>query len=344
MKSLIFISVIIFSNVVFGHKSPVDTKVVVPGVKRNLQSQGEIEEGWSQTLKIGTNVSLGRSDHWIGQTNGGSTTLGLSFDGHLNYKGKRNEWRSVLRVLEASTKNPRFPRHVKSSDEITIEGIYLRSLEKYYWIGPYVRVKVQTSLFKEEDIRSESYTYRTLDPSGTVVHSKTTNTFRLTDGLRPINFKESAGFFVEPYEMEKVTVEFRLGMGAVQVIADHQFSIDSVDLVDRIIEVTQLESYHQMGVEFALSVEGQIGGKSSYESGYEILIPFSFQHPSFDGNHLNDRDAFEWANHDFFAKLSTKLYKYISLSCEYRLRKQPLLLDKTQAQSLALVNFTYTLF
>ena len=338
----IFISIIILSNKVLGHRYPAETQTI-PGIDKELKAKEKVQDGWSQALKVGSNISLGSSENWVGQASGSSTTLGLSLDGNLNYRTKQHEWRMTLRILEASTKNPSLPRPVKSSDEITIESIYLRSLKEYKWLGAYTQLKARASLFKGEDVRSKNYTYQVINPSGTVVGEKTTNTFRLTDGLRPLNLKASIGFFAEPYEMKKVTVELRTGVGAIQVIADRQFNIDTINMEDKIIKVTPLENYSQMGLEFGLNISGQIGDKSSYELGYETLIPF-FTEYSDSNKKLKERDVFELANHDTFAKLSTKLHESISFSCEYRLRKQPFLIDKTQIQSLTLVNFTYTLF
>ena len=187
-----------------------------------------------------------------------------------------------------------------------------------------------------------NYVYKAVSSSGSVVRSQTMETFRLTDGLRPLHFNESVGFFAEPYRAEKVIVEFRLGLGATQVIADHQFRIDSVDQAAQVITVRSLESYDQIGLEFSLRAQGKIDVKSSYELGYETLIPFLSLRNG-DREALKSHGVLGGATQDVFAKLSTKFYESISLSCEYRLRKQPFLLDKTQSQSLTLMNFTYTL-
>ena len=333
-KGLVFIHIIVWPSLSTGQKNPTSV------FDKEWPSHEEIKQGWHSTLEVGTNISLGLSENWIGQTDGGSTTVGLSFDGSLNYQSGPNEWRNTLNIFEASTKNPHLPHYVKSSDEVTIKSIYLRSLDKDKWLHLYVRFKARTSLFEGKDIRSENYVYQVKDSRGLIVSSQTRNAFRLTDGLRPMNLKESIGLFANPYKTEECVVEYRLGMGVTQVIADHQFRIDSVNLANKTIKVAPLKSYDQVGVEFGLSVRGQIDDKSSYELGYETLLPFT--QTDFGGDKKGD--IFRRATHEAFIKLSTKFYKSISLNGEYRLRKQPLLLDQTQAQGLALVRFTYTLF
>ena len=114
----------------------------ISGPDKKGKSSVDIQKGWSRTLKVGANVSLGVSDNWIGQLNGNSTTLGLSFDGSFSYGGEQSDggrsrqWQNTLRILEASTQNPSLPRWVKSSDEITIESMYRHFLEKHTWARP----------------------------------------------------------------------------------------------------------------------------------------------------------------------------------------------------------------
>jgi len=187
---------------------------LVPNIKREIQSTEEISEGWSPKLELSANLSLGSSQDVVGQTDGDTKTYGLNVTGGANYRDIRQEWRSVLKLAQATSKSPAISQYVKSQDQILVDSIYLYSLESVPWLGPYVKAGVQTSLFKGEDIRERVYTY-SVKGSNEVLH--TGETLRLTDSLRPIATKQSVGAFAKLIDRKKTQLELRLGLGLIQV-------------------------------------------------------------------------------------------------------------------------------
>lgn len=319
----------------------------LPAMAQNLtaRSLAEIQssdskqtsEGWTPKLRISANANLMSSHRFIGQTDGDSTTLGLNLDGSLAYQKNRHTWRGLLHISEATTKTPTLSQFIKSSDEFKLESIYLYSSSQYPWLGPYLKGNLQTPLFKGEDIRPDSSTYVITDRHGSM-RTFESSSLRLTDPFRPLSTRESGGLFMNLITEPRSKLQLRMGLGALQVNAKGQLAIQKKAGTSD-IHVIELKSYEQAGLELGLSFEGQWDDRSSYSVGVESLTPFI--------NDLEEgdtRDAWSLTEYDSFARLSTKVYEWLSLNYEFKLRKQPQLLEQTQTQHMVLANFVYDVF
>lgn len=306
-------------------------------LQRDLASEEAIPPGWTPLLKLSGNISFGSSDNVVGQQNGDTTTLGTNLNGGLNYRNNQHEWRNALRYQGATSRTPNVPVYIKSSDELSFETIYLFSLENIKWLGPYFRANAVTQVFKGEDIRENPVTYSISTSSG-ATRTETGRSLRLTDGFSPLTLKQSVGAFAKIIDEDKQKLEARLGLGALQVNADGQFAVND-DRATPSIEIRALESYEQAGFEAALTYSGRIDEKTSYHLGGEVLIPILKNLEAGD-----DRSSLQLTNYEVLAKLSSKVYDWMSLDYEYRLRKQPQLIDKNQIQHLLLVNLSYAIY
>ena len=290
-------------------------------------------QGWKPTLTLSGNLSFGSNSDVIGQQDGDTTTLGTNILGGYSYFSNESEWRNNLTVKAATTRTPTLARYVKSNDELKFETLYLYSLPSIPWMGPYVKASVETTLFKGEDIRQTPTTYVFEDLTTT-----TTSTLRLTDAFKPLTTKESVGAFAKLIDKETMKLETRLGFGAVQVEADGQFAVKD-DPTTLAVDVDSLESYEQAGIEGGVTFKGLIDTNTTYTLVGEFLVPIIKDLPPGD-----DRDSLELTNYDVSAKLTTKLNTWMNLDYEYKLKKQPQLLDKNQIQHILLLNVSYNIF
>lgn len=299
----------------------------------------KLQEGWTPRLKLSSNISISSNSNVIGQTNGESETFGGKLDSGLVFRAGNNEWRQGLLFDVATTRTPAVPRYVKSIDSLKYNTMYLRNLESMDWLGPYVSASAETSAFFGEDVRSEKKTY--VDDVDGTVYATNTETFRLTDGFNPLVTREALGFFAKAIEKKNTLLEFRLGLGAIQVQADDQFSVSGVaDNGD--IKVKRLESFEQVGLDYGLVFKGKWDKKSDYAISADFLTPFGQDvNP---GKPCEDCSDLELTNVDVKAKVSTKIYDWATLAYEYKAIRQPQLQERWQIQHGFVLNFVYDVF
>ncbi len=302
-------------------------------LKEEVKQAAKDKKGWQKTLSISSSLSSGTSDNVVGQPSGQTNNFGLNLDGQFTNISDRDEWRNTLKIGESASKTPAIPKYSKVKDEIKIESLFLHSLNDYPWMGPYARVSAETAIFKGEDIRGAPTTYLLDDGS-----TPTLTTLRLTDGFRPLTTRESVGAFFKLKDEETNKVESRLGIGALQVNADDQRVIKDVATTPQ-IDVDNLSSYEQVGVEGAISWKGPIDLKTTYALEAEFLSPFVADIPAAD-----DRSKFELTNWEVKGRITSKVYDWMSVDYTAKVFKQPQLVEKTQSQTLLMVNLTYQIF
>ncbi len=291
------------------------------------------EDGWHFKLDLSGTVSLGSSDKVIGQQDGSSTTLGTDIVGAANYRKESHEVRNNLSIKEATSRTPAVPSYVKSADELKYDLTYLYSLESYPRIGPYAKASATAPLFKGE---SKTPTAETYSVNGSQV---TTDTLRLTDGLRPLETRQSVGFFAKAIDREKTKLEFRLGYGARQIKAKGNFAIQDDTATANLIEVVELTDFNQSGIEGGFDFNGRWDDKSSYGLTGEFLTPVTKSLPPGAPNKSNA----ELTYMAFTAKLNTKLYDWAIVEYQFKTLNDPQLLDKWQTQQNLVLKFTYNL-
>jgi hypothetical protein len=300
----------------------------------------KLDDGWHPKLNLGANLSFGSSSNVIGQPDGDSKTFGANLDGSLIYKNGQNEWQNSLKYIGATSATPALPRYVKSNDELTFSSLYLYSLKDYDWLGPYVRVQARTAAFRGEDIRAQPKDYQIQSNEGVVKSTQTgLTTFQLTEAFKPLTAQESVGAFFRLVNEPKIKIKTRLGLGAQQVDASGQLTLADKSETADIIEVKELPTYQQMGVEGGLLLEGKIDEKSDYALTFDFLTPIGAELAEGD-----ERDDLELTNMDLKFKLTSKVFEWVSFSYEFNLREQPQLLDETQITHLMSMNFAYSLF
>ncbi|MCB0341794.1 MAG: hypothetical protein KDD59_06075 [Bdellovibrionales bacterium] len=288
--------------------------------------------GWYPKLKFGANLSYGSSAKVIGQVDGETKTFGLTVNSGVTWFADQQEWRQSLDLNQGTSSTASLPRYVKSQDDLKYDTIYLYSLKETSWLGPYAKASLQTSIFKGEDVRAATTTYKDV-LGGTIA---TSTSLPLTEGFKPLTTKESVGLFASLVKSEDMDLEGRVGLGAQQVSADGQLAVKSYDAATNTVVVKQLSSYTQSGGEVGVTWKGQIDKKTKYQMDVELFQPFS---PKLDAG--DERSGLDLLDSSVGLKLSSKIYEWAELVYEYRYKRQPLLQEAEQVSNYLLLNFSY---
>lgn len=309
--------------------------------------------GWDSRVAVGGTASFANNSNVAGQISGSSFSFGLKLDAGLDYNNGSHEWRNSLGLGAGITRTPVIDEFVKTSDSLNLETIYLYHIVD--WFGPFVRFQFGTSMFPGRDVRAGKATYQFIDEAGNKVGDPITpagsnctpdaatgllptnchTSYSLSDGFRPMTFKESIGLFVQPYQSDPLTIELRAGAGAQEVIANNQIAVaDKSDTPE--IELKHLVNTNQIGAELALSFWGTLVDKRViYKVNADAMTPFV--HPKLATG--DDRSAFQLTNVQIDATLSFKLVEWASLDYQLKALRQPQVLDAFQVQNALLLTF-----
>jgi hypothetical protein len=293
--------------------------------------------GWKKSANLGANLSFSSSQDVVGQTDGNSETYGLNLKTSFIRTRERNEWKTEGSLIGTTTRTPNIPRYVKSADELKISTAFLHFWDGNPNFGPYVRAEAAAPIFKGENVQSEDKTYRVMtrgEPDAVF----TASSVRLTDGFKPLTTKESAGVFWRPKNEDRLKIETRLGIAALQISADGQYTVKGTNTAGE-VEVNELSDVEQAGIEAAVQVKGKIDDKSAYEVGVETMTPLVNNQDSSD-----DRDAVRLTNIDAFAKLTSNITTWASFGYDYKMKLQPQLVDRAQQIHMLVISVNYNLF
>lgn len=308
--------------------------------------------GWDTRLSLGGTVSFANNSNVAGQISGSSLSLGLKMDAANDYNSGDHEWRNTLVVGAGITRTPIIDEFVKTNDVLNLETTYLYHIVD--WFGPFVRGQMLTSMFPGRDVRAGQATYTVTEVDGTTktlagkstdcapammggpVPSSCRTSLSLSDGFRPLTFKESVGLFVQPYQSEPATFELRGAFGAQEVIAANQLSLSATQDPTKPVALTRLSNANQAGPELALSVWGTVVEKRViYKANADVLVPAL--HSALP--HGDTRSAVQLTNIQLDAAISFKLVEWASLDYQFRALRQPQVIDTFQIQNALLLTF-----
>lgn len=333
-KVVQWISVALFGIISVGHAQA--QTGLVP--KEQLKMSEKKALGWSKKANIGFNASFSSSSNVVGQTDGNSQTYGLNFAGGYTFADERSEWQNSLSLKEAATRTPTQPRFVKSSDELRFESLFLRDFASLPDVGPYAKFHAHAPIFPGEDVRATPVNYTLKRRDGTTTQLSNLSSLRLSGGFKPLTTRESAGGFWKAMDNKSARLDVRLGVGAEQVAADGQWAVEGAN-PDGSISVKELKSLSQMGIEAAITGKGQIDERTSWSAGVETLTPFVWNKEAGER-----RDGFRLTTVDGFAKLTTNMTSWASLSYDYKALIQPLIVDRVQQTHMFVLNINHEIF
>lgn len=302
---------------------PKEGEVVKPPVEKG---------GWDPALSFGATVAITSNSSVVGQQDGSSWTFGLNLLGRLDLLEEIHDWRNTLKITEVLSRTPTIEDWIKTADQLFFESVYYLKLAER--VGPFVSFKLETPLFRGQDVRGAAVDY-VLASDGSMLKANATS-LKLTDGFQPLTLKEAIGVFYRPLEEKGLEVDIRAGFGARQTFADGAYVLTD-DGATAAIEVTRLTDFVQGGAVIGIEAKGQAEeGRITYSAHAEVMFPVINDDPA-------GRDVIELTNYDLGAKLGFKLFEWASLDYELKAFRQPALVDAWQIQNNLLLTFTYTL-
>jgi len=291
----------------------------------------EERQGFDGMLTIGANLNFASNSNVVGQTDGYSTVFGLNLKGGLDYLYNKHEVRNTLSIQEGFARTPVIDEFIKTNDVVEFESLYSYFILK--WVGAFGRLSLKTSILPSESVTSEDVDYAIARLDGTQ-EALTTDRLSLADPFSPFSINQSIGAFLEPIRSEAINASFRLGLGARQTFAKGVLA-NKDDAATPVIEVIELDDVFQAGAETFLGVKGRFYDRRlNYEVGATALVPFI-------NNDDTERTAFELMRYGLTGSLSTSVFSWMSLSYEFRLLKDPQLIDALQVQNGLLLTFNY---
>jgi hypothetical protein len=300
-------------------------------LKAPIKKSKNLKQGWNPKLQINSNLSFQSSKDVTGQADGDTVGAGLKLITGSDHLKDNKEWRNTLKLDVSTNKTPTLPKYVKASDSFKFESIYLYGIEKNPKLGPYISGSVETQIFKSENLQSKDVTYIT--PSG----SETASHYHLSDAFKPLTTKQAIGVFYKAISKDEKKLEFRFGIGAMQVVADDQFYVSKT--TDTSVTIEALESYNQVGFEYGFVWKGDLNDSTSYSVSGDFLTPLNVDIDA--GKECESCSSLELTNIEFVANIKTKINDWASLIYEYKAVKKPELLNKFQIQNGLVFNVSY---
>lgn len=298
----------------------------------------ESQDGWKLGLTLGATISFQHNSKVVGSVDGANFQLGLVMDGFANFRSGDHEWQNSLGIRETFTKTPNVDLFLKSTDSLALKTTYLYRIPDVDWLGPFVRVSLDTSIF-------EGYDARPTDT--TVIRTKTTGdtatevvaaqeSIDLTGYFEPLTLKEVAGLFANPVQEKEIQVNIQLGVGGTQTFTQNGYVLsDKADTPE--LELVQIEDFQQAGGELEIGIKGQVEEYMTWGTNASFFQPF---YSSID----NGLSGLDLMTIKFNAGVSVRLAKWASLDYVLTAKREPLILDEWQVQNGLLLTAGFSIF
>lgn len=276
---------------------------------------------WEFKLRLGSIFQLSSNQSVIGKADGTSRSIGADVHGEANWAGGRHEVRNRLDANVVFIRTPNTRGWVSATDVLELESIYQYRITS--WMGPFLRGGLVTSMFVGRDLRTNSVEYQL--PDGSLTPEQTE--LRLTDPFQPLTLLQTVGAFVNPVREEEFDIDFRGGIGAREVFADGQLGVQDDSDTTGIVEIVDLRSYVQAGLELIAMSRGiLLEKKLQYFFGGEFLLPLL-------RSESDGRSSLSLIDKRIRLGIAYRVASWATLLYEIRLVHQPQLLGRYQIQN-----------
>ena len=294
-------------------------------------------DGWTHKLSLGTNFSFGHSSNVVGSPDGGTFQVGLLLDGAASLRHGQHVWQNALSVTHTQTKTPAIDPFVKTVDDFNLRSTYLYELAKVRWLGPFARVRFQTSLLPGYLVVAEPRRLRITDTDGDVTTRglPAQENFELTSAFEPFLMRQSTGVFARPYDKKEIQLLTTLGLGAQEVFTQAGLAVTDDDTTTP-LELTKLADSVQVGAEVEVVASGEWQQDLTWGASANVLWPFVVDADT-------DLEGADLVNVEFGLKLGYKLSKWASLDYVLSAKKVPLIVDAWQVQNNLLLTAAFNL-
>lgn len=288
---------------------------------------------WTFHVRIGSVFQISQSKSVVGKLDGTSKAFQIDVHAEANWMCGKNEVRNRLDTNDVIVKTQNTGRWLPASDFVEMESIYqYHALPE---IGPFARAGLRSSIFLGRDLRTNSVQYQFPDMS----LSSPRTEYRLTDRFLPLTLLQSVGVFYNPVRKKHFDVDFRAGFGVREIFADNQLGVSDDSTTKDIVELVELHSYVEAGLETVAMVRAELWDERiSTFAGVETLVPFLRSRTTNDS-----RGTLDLVSETIQFGVAYKVAKSATILYELRLVHQPQLIDVVQIQNNAGFKATFNL-
>ena len=287
-------------------------------------------------LRVGLSAAFTQSAGMVGQQDGLGVTFGATLGGQVNWTSGAHQWRNAADYAVSLAYTSVIGELVKTADRFQLDSVYTwKGLD---WLGPFVRLHLDTPLFVAHDVRAEAVDYEITYLDGSVEVQEGRTRLQLTSPLEPLQLKESLGVSLVPLTREEAALTLNVGVSASQVFAADALSVsDKKDTA--VVEVNEIDSYVALGQTTRLEVHGVLAdGWVTYKAHGELFVPFIDSSPKTKDLGLDER-----LNVSTGARFSLRIAEWASLDYELRALLQPQIQSEWQIQNVVMFTFGYEL-
>lgn len=249
----------------------------------------KVDSHWTIHSSIGGSALLtSRSEGYSSAPAGSGLGIDVFTDNRAQFKMDSHLWMTRLEIEEGQTLTPILGpdnkpgslldgRLQSSKDRMYLNSVYIYQVLP--WIGPYLRVGGETSLFNHYTYFSKPTTVVVNDVSGATIatHSGTdglgVTQAELAGPFTPIQLKEGAGVNLRVLNNVFANLDLRSGLGSRQYLANGQL-VAADNPSTSAFEMRQVQKTILTGVEFSALGLGRISRYLQLSTEFDILLPF----------------------------------------------------------------------
>jgi len=286
-------------------------------------------EGFAYGVTLAANLNVASNNDVVGQVNGNGILFGASALTRLSYLKGPHEWLNTGALNETFSRTPAVDEFLKSNDSLDLQSLYNYFLRD--WTGPFVRVALQTSIFKTEKVTANDVRYVNADNA---LEEQTGRRFRLSDAGQPFTFNESLGWFFQPVRSDVFNTYARVGLGGRHTLAEGARAIKD-DKNAMATTYTVLKDVHQAGAELFVGVDGkEFGGRLLYNAGLSALFPLL-------NNDKTERSILDLTKIALQAALGMGVFSWMSVNYQLKVIRDIQLVDAIQVQNALLLSLQW---
>ena len=177
---------------------------------------------WKLGLLVGGNFEFDRADHVPGREFGNTLNLGLYLDGTVRYNREGHVLYGRLEFEHGRQKTPTGDFDPRT-DEVDFDAVYIYRIVP--WFGPYIRAGYEGQIFPSYvDFGGDREYVRYFDgPHSPIGPARLKLKTEITDFFGRNELDEGAGFSFDISPSYMLTLDLRVGFGALQVLTHGLF-------------------------------------------------------------------------------------------------------------------------
>jgi len=315
-------------------------KTVRAGIQR--------ETGWYPKLRIGGTAALSYNKDVNGVTDGTALTFGVFIKFALDRVYKNLEWQNRIDLEHQQTKVPNIDTLIKTVDNFDVSSMLLFRIPSVEWLGPFVRVRMQTSILPSYYIADSNIEVRFFKP-GTKLDAKDPSQIertreikaqeavKLSSAFEPILLSEAAGLFMNPYTSDLLTVNFKVGAAGQHLFSRGGYVAFDDNPNDAYFDVIKLVTTHSVGIEGEVALNGILLNYVNWTMSASLYYPFAV-------NNAQGLKGAELIHSDISGRISFRLANWASLDYALTARLAPFVTKNWQVTNTLLFNIGFDVF